>query len=163
MRLVVGLVTLAPLALPPAAGAQNVGRTPRAVRVGDVVYRARVRVGPDSLVAAIGAGLPDPRLQAAVTVTNVGDRPVSLGRWPNCFFTTLELWPVAARRPGGAGARRAPAWDEERWRVELKRATGIIVECDFSGGPQGRELRPGASATFERGASSPWVRDVLGD
>ncbi len=150
MRFIIRLAALMLLELPVAACAQGIGGVPRTARVGDLVYRARLRVFIDSSRA------PIPRLQAAVTVTNAGREPVALGSWPNCFFTTLELWPAA-------GAREAPAWDEEHWRGAYQRATGVIVECDFASGPLEHELAPGESVTFERSASSPWVRDVLGD
>ena len=150
VRFVMRLVVLTILELPLAGCARGTAGVPRTTRVGDLVYSARLRVVVDS------PGTPRPRAQAAVTVTNAGREPVALGSWPNCFFTTLELWPVAR-------AARAPAWDEERWRAAYQRATGVIVECDFSGGPPERELAPGASVTLERSASSPLIRDVLGD
>jgi len=158
VRLLIRLVLLALAALAllqvPAASAQDAGRPGRSARVGDIVYRARVRVVTEALT---DAG-PEPRLQAAVTVTNVGRRPVVLPRWwPNCFFTTLELWRAAG------GTRGAPAWNEERWRVEYERATGARVECDFSTARSEGELAPGASETFERDASRALLRDILGD
>jgi hypothetical protein len=154
------LVTLALLGLPSVAcsqGVGRVGRVPVTVQVGDIVYSARVRVVADSAVADPGAPPSQrvERVQAAVTVTNMGRKPVELGRWPNCFFTTLELWPATA-------APQAPAWDEERWRAAYQRTSGVIVECDFAGRPES-ELAPGASITVEREASSPLVRDILGD
>jgi hypothetical protein len=151
----------------PVASSQNVERTPHTVRVGDLVYRARVDVSIDSLEVvtpeADMAVRPVARLRTAVSVTNVGRRPVALGWWPNCFFTTIELWPTAAARRWAAGVRRLPAWDEERWRLEYERATGIIIECDFGRGLAEREIVPGESATFEPRSALPRIRDVLGD
>ena len=158
MRFVIRLVMLMLLELPFAACSQGAGRVPRTVRVDDIGYSARVRIVPDSSAPAdpgLPASQPLTRVQAAVTVTNLGRQPVALGRWPNCFFTILELWPAT----GG----RVPAWDEKLWRAAYEQATGVIVECDYAGELPERELVPGASVTLERQASSPWVRDVLGD
>jgi hypothetical protein len=162
----VGLVALALLEAPAVACAQDVERAPHTVRVGDLVYRARVDVSIDSLQVVTPEGdvavRPVARLRTAVSVTNVGRRPVALGRWPNCFFTTIELWPTAAARRWAAGVRRVPAWDEERWRLEHERATRIIIECDFARELPEREIAPGDSATFEPSVR-PRVREVLGD
>lgn len=158
MRFVIRLVMLLLFGLPLATCAQGAGRVPLTVRNDDLVYRAGVRIVPDASVSA-DSGPPasqrEMRVQASVTVTNVGRQPIVLGGWPNCFFTKLEL------RPAEGG--RASVWDEERWRAAYQQATGVIVECDFAAELAERELAPGASITDERWASSPRVRDVLGD
>jgi hypothetical protein len=141
---------------------QHTDLAPHTVRVGDLIYRARVDTAVDTVIVAQHGPLPRARIQAAVTVTNVGSRIVTFDHWPGCFFTTLELWPTAVDGRSRRG-RRTPAWDEERWRVELHRVSGVIVECDFSTTRAGRQLPPGASLTVQRDASSPLVRDVLGD
>ena len=150
MRLIMGLATLVLLELPSAGCAGNIGRGQGTARADAILYRAHVRVVADSSM------WQQPRLQAAVTVTNTGSRPIALGPWPNCFFTVLELWPVSGGGP-------APAWAEDRWRSAYERTTGIAVECDFASGQPELTLAPGASATLERLASRPWVSDVLGD